>query len=99
MYTLSRKDTMPMRSRPAANCPVKTFAAAFKSGQEPVTFMELDRSRIIMITESRREAFPRAATTVVFMLNHLMKMVGTVVLAVTVTLRRLALLGSSNTWT
>src|SRR5579871_3771162 len=52
--------------------------------------MEPDRSSTSMATTSRREAVPLAVMVVELMLNQRMNQVGTVVVAVTETVRRLA---------
>jgi hypothetical protein len=52
--------------------------------------MDPDRSSTNIATTSRREAVPFAVMVVEAMLNHLMNQVGTVVVALTATVRTLA---------
>src|SRR5258708_32867183 len=88
-----------MRSRPLANCPTNIFADDTKAPHDPEEFIDPERSRTIMTTTSRRAALPVAPIFVVVKPSQRMKNVFTCVVAVTVTLRALGLLGSSNTTT
>jgi hypothetical protein len=58
---------------------VKIFAAERIFEQPLLLFMEPDRSITIIITTSRREAFPVALNVVDAMLKNLMNQVGTAV--------------------
>ncbi len=70
---VSPNSTIPIMSRPAANCPVKILAALRMLAQPLLEFIEPDRSMTIMMTTSRREAVPIALMVVELILNHFMK--------------------------
>src|SRR5580692_6153460 len=81
---LSLKESIPMWSRPLANCPTKSFAAEISDGQDAVLFIDPDRSSTIIATTSRRLDWPITPKLVESYLRYFMNQVGTTVVAVIV---------------